>query len=241
QQAGGHRMRRIAEELRERVPRVRREADAERFRGLAGDAATFQVLDRRLRLAQLLAEEALSAGERVERTFEHRAVRRVAAFARDFHSSDPRELLDGFGKRQAVVFHQKRDDGPVLAAAEAVEELLVWRHRERRRLLVVERAERVILAARTLELDARADDVDDVGPREQVLDERIGNAGHAPLAYPSFALIRPDSLPISVRPATLGLSQPITLPMSLMPAAPVSAIACPISAATSASPSCCGR
>ena len=80
--------------------------------------------------------------------------------------------------------------------------------------------------------------VDSASPLQLVQRRRAGNA--QPL-YPSLALISPDSLPMSVRPATCGFSQAMTLPMSFMPAAPVSAMPCAISAATSSSLSACGR
>ena len=61
------------------------------------------------------------------------------------------------------------------AAAEAVVELLVGTHPERRRLLVVERAAGLPLAAGLLELHAPADQLDDVGARDQLVEECLWN------------------------------------------------------------------
>src|SRR5690606_20928907 len=80
---------------------------------------------------------------------------------------------------EAVEVHQERDRGAVRAAAEAMVELLGRRHGERCRALVVERAARRVLLALALERHARAADLDDVGARQQVVDEGIGDAGHA--------------------------------------------------------------
>ena len=60
---------------------------------------------------------------------------------------------------EPVVLHQEAERGAVRAAAEAVVELFVRAHPERRRLLVVERAAGLPLAPGLLQLDARADDV----------------------------------------------------------------------------------
>jgi hypothetical protein len=60
----------------------------------------------------------------------------------------------------------------------AVVELFDRRHRERRRALVVERAARGVFAALALQRHARPDQLDDIGAREQVVDECVGDAGH---------------------------------------------------------------
>ena len=83
------------------------------------------------------------------------------------------------GEAQAVVFHQEAQRRAVRAAAEAVIELLVRAHGERRRLLVVERTARLVVLAGFLERDAAVDEIDDIDPIEQIIDERLGNpAGH---------------------------------------------------------------
>src|SRR5262249_37737667 len=79
------------------------------------------------------------------------------------------------------------DDGAVLAAAEAVIELLFRAHPERRRLFAVERAAGLVLAPLLLEWHARADDLGDVGASDQLIDEGLGDSAH----YYRAAWLRP--------------------------------------------------
>src|SRR4051794_22857237 len=64
-----------------------------------------------------------------------------------------------------------------------------------------------------------------------------GNKAHPA----SAAFTRPLALPKSICPAYFARSTAITLPMSFMPAAPVSATAAEIAALTSSSDICFGR
>src|SRR5581483_10705781 len=130
--------------------------------------------------------------------------------------------------------HEEGDRVAVRAAAEAVVELLGRAHRERRRLLAVERAAGGEVGAGLLERDVTLDHVDDVDAVEQFLLERVRN--HGPATYigeiaveakpvrdsqpASFALTRAETFAMSARPASLPLSTPITLPMSAAPFAP---------------------
>ncbi len=61
-----------------------------------------------------------------------------------------------------------------------------------------------------------------------------------PWTCASFALITPDTAPMSARPATFAFTPAITLPMSFGPAAPTSAIVASMRCATSASESFSG-
>jgi len=79
----------------------------------------------------------------------------------------------------------------------------------------------------------------DCGPEESSPFPNEGVRRDQPGAA-SLALTRSDSLPISVRPATFGLTRPMTLPMSLGPLAPASAIVAVMIASTSSAPSCAG-
>src|SRR5690606_10093159 len=108
QQAGVDRVARVLQEAGQTVPAVRREADAEALRGVAGDAAFLQVLDRRWRFAQTLAEEALCGGERIERAI-HDHARILPSLSRDLDAGALRQVLDRFDEAQAVVLHQKAD------------------------------------------------------------------------------------------------------------------------------------
>ena len=55
-------------------------------------------------------------------------------------------------------------------------ELLVGAHPERGRLLAVEGAASLVLAPRFLERHARTDQFDDIGPRDQIVDEGLWDA-----------------------------------------------------------------
>jgi hypothetical protein len=138
-------------------------------------------LDVGLRLVaagQVLAEElrrGVERGEQVDRVVVFVLLLRVA---RDFHPDALGEFVDRVEEFEAVVVDQERDRGAVRAAAEAVVELLGRRNGEARRALIVERAARREFLALALERHARGDHLDDVGAREQVVDESVGDAGH---------------------------------------------------------------
>ena len=93
---------------------------------------------------------------------------------------DPvREFLDGFREWQLIVLHEETERGAVRAAAEAVIELLVRAHPERGGLFVVERAAGLELAPGLFQRHAAADEFDDVGTGDKLVDEGLGNAaGH---------------------------------------------------------------
>ena len=91
-------------------------------------------------------------------------------------ASDPtRELFHRLDELQVRIVHQEPDRGAVRPATEAMIELLVRNHGERRRLLVVERAARLVLLAGALERDVVLDDLDDVGRRDEVVYEGLGD------------------------------------------------------------------
>src|SRR5262249_54200588 len=104
----------------------------------------------------------------------------VAAFARNFETETPGEIFDRLGERHPVVIHQESQHGAALTAAEAVIELFLRDHMERRCFLVVERAARLVFAALLLERDARADDLDDVRASDEFINECLWNAPHGP-------------------------------------------------------------
>src|SRR5690606_13807731 len=152
-----------------------------------------------------------------------------------------------------AVLHQEADRRAMRAAAETVIELLGRAHRERRRLLPVERTQAEEIGARFLQPHRAPDDVDDVDPGEQILDECLRNHRRAaPMRRPRRAAPQArgaarrartcaDTFDRSARPARRCLSTPITLPMSCGPAAEVAAIAASTSAAISSSLACRGR
>jgi hypothetical protein len=95
----------------------------------------------------------------------------------DLHPVLLGKVLDGLDEIHAGMLHQEADGVAVLAAAEAVVELLARADRERGRLFPVEGAQPHVIGAALLQLHVPADDLHHVGPREQLLDERLGD-GH---------------------------------------------------------------
>ncbi len=103
-----------------------------------------------------------------------------AVLARHLDAGDRRERFDRRDEVEPIVFHQKRQRSAGRTAAEAVIELLLRIDAERRRLFVVKRAQRLKVATGFAQRHARIDHVDDVDPRQQIIDEGLGNpAGHA--------------------------------------------------------------
>ena len=96
---------------------------------------------------------------------------RAAAFAGYITPGPAGQLFHRLDELQVRVVHQEADRGSVRTAAEAVVELLVRDDGERRRLLVVKRAARLELLAGALERNVVFDDLDDVGRRDEVVDE----------------------------------------------------------------------
>ena len=152
------------------------------------------------------------------------------------------QLIHRLPEGQPIVLHQEADGGTVGATAEAMVELLLRADGEGGGALVVERATCLEVPARLAQGDALADQVDDVGTREELIDEAWGDsAGHGPklaedphpgsrgglraVQAVSRRFTRALTAPMSARPWTWGRRIAMTLPMSLMAAAPVSPIA----------------
>jgi hypothetical protein len=252
-----------AEAAQHLLPGVRRIADAKLLQRLEAQAPAAHVLARTFILGELLGIESGDATEQVREPLGSRALRRLARFARYLEPEALRQLLHRLRKRQLVVLDQEAERAAVGAAAEAMEELLVRADPERGRLFVVERAASLELAPGFLQRHAFADQLDDIGAADQLVDEALGNAaGHASsltavdcidpgwrVAAPRRvqagvdrrALIRAPSAPMSARPCTFALSAFMTLPMSLMLAAPVSAMVAAMSWSSSCAESCSGR
>jgi hypothetical protein len=172
--------RRSAEAFQYGIPGVRCVADRELDAAFRADAAVLEVFFRARGLAQGVAVELGDLREQRVQVLAGARARRVAPLARHLEAESRREFLDRVRKRQLVVLHEEAERRAVRAAAEAVVELLVGAHPERGRLLVVERAAGLPLAAGLLELHAAADQLDDVGARDQLVDERLWDAaGHA--------------------------------------------------------------
>lgn len=170
-----------AEHGLERLPVVRRVAQAEVPGDLTGQAAALEVLDGAGGAAQLLAVVVAGArhdvaqGDGLGLPLGAGGGRQATALLRHRHADRLRQIADGLDVRQPGELHQEADCRAVRAATEAVIELLGRRHRERRRLLVMERAQPHEVGAALLELHVAAHHVDDVDAVEQIVDERLRN------------------------------------------------------------------
>src|SRR5262249_61967405 len=87
----------------------------------------------------------------------------------ELHPDALRELLHRLDVAEPGVLHQEPDRVAVRAAAEAVVELLRLAHRERGRLLAVERAQPDPVRAALLQRHPARDDGDDVDAVEQIV------------------------------------------------------------------------
>ena len=79
-----------------------------------------------------------------------------------------------------VVVHEEAEHRAVLAAAEAVVELLVRAHPEGRGFLGVERTAGLVLAAGLLQRHAPADEFHDISAGDELVDEVLGDASQVP-------------------------------------------------------------
>lgn len=78
--------------------------------------------------------------------------------------------------------HEKAEGITARAATEAVVELFVGADAERRGLFFVERAAGGVVLAGFFQLHARADNIDDVGAVQEVVNKALGNQpGHGVL------------------------------------------------------------
>jgi hypothetical protein len=106
-----------------------------------------------------------------------------------------------------IVIHEESEHRAVLAAAEAVVELLVGAHPEGRGFLVVERAAGLVLAPGLLQLHARADDLHDVGAGDEFVDEVLRNASQVPTVPGAQANLHRGSLPRRARRGSRQISR----------------------------------
>ena len=159
------------------VPRVRRVAKTEARDGFGCQSTLREVIAGARIARQALRVEARDPCHQFEQRLIGAPRAAVdAALVRDFQAQSRGELLDGLRKRQVIVIHEEAEHRTVLAAAEAVIELLVGAHPEGGGLLVVERAAGLVLATGLLQLHACADHLHDVGAGDQLVDEVLGDA-----------------------------------------------------------------
>ena len=170
-----------AETPQQLVPRVRRITDREALQRLGAEAALCEVIAGARLARELLPVVARDAGHQlIERFIGTRCAALGAAFVRHLESEASRELLHRLGKRHVIVIHEEAEHRAVLAAAKAVIELLVGAHPEGGRFLGVERAAGFVLAARFLQRHACADELHDIGARDERVDEVLRDASQVP-------------------------------------------------------------
>ncbi len=169
----------------QRTPALRGIAQAEVFCDLARESATLEVVDGPRCILQLLAiglaglfQHVGQRGLLLPLLGRARPILRAGLILRNLQPVVLGQVAYGLDKAHAGVFHQEVDGVAMLAAAEAVVELLGGADRERRRLLGVERAQSHEIGPPLLELYVAADDLHDVDARKQLLDEGLGK-GHA--------------------------------------------------------------
>src|SRR4029077_4779632 len=129
------------------------------------------------RLAALCAVQRLleMAAGGLDRALDRRLTLRLFALPgrlpRHFEPGLMLQLLDRFGETQIRLLHGEADDIAMHAAAETVIEALVLDDAEGRRLFVVERTERHILAAALDETDMAADHFGERHSRAHLVEE----------------------------------------------------------------------
>src|SRR5215203_104436 len=106
-----------------------------------------------------------------------------------FHHRDSgahRELLNHRDEIEVLVIHHKTEDAPSRTTAETVEGLALLTDVKRRRLFLVKWTKRLVARARPLEREIRADDLDDVVGRGDLLDSVCGDGAHGAATFRSF-------------------------------------------------------
>ena len=151
------------ERFRKRIPRVGSVAEPERADHVLRDAALLEVArGRAVGAGEPFGVEPLRVGDGLMEPVAPVVARSVPRPPRNRDAEPPRERLDGFGEVEPVDLAHEADDVASGAAAEAVVEALVAVDRERRRPLVVKRAEALPRAAGLLQSRVVGDDLDDV-------------------------------------------------------------------------------
>ena len=167
---------------RDAIPVGRREPEPEPRDRLGRDAALGQVDARRLALLRPLQVALVERRDVVEQAVgalgavEPVAVARRQVLALDLDAVPVGEPLDGLGERQVLDLLHEVEQAALLAAAEALVELVARVDVERRRPLVVERAAQHHLAARRpARAGPRLDQLDQVGPLAHGVDGRLAD------------------------------------------------------------------
>jgi hypothetical protein len=186
----------VAEQvLGERIPAARGVAAAELAAGRGVEPAPGQELPCRLRLraGQLLGVEGCRERVRLDEPgpLPGRPVRtRTAVGVAELDAGPAGQALHRLAEGQVLDPLDEPDHVPAGRAAEAVEQPAGWRHRQRRGLFVMERADPLeIAAAGIAQLDVLADHLGDIGPFPDGGDVLVANpARHGPESRVWFAI-----------------------------------------------------
>jgi hypothetical protein len=126
-------------------------------------------------LPQLTAEESIGLRYPIQ---QQRLDRNTVAAPRlgQFQSSLPGQFLHGIDKFQPLVSHQEANGVAVSAATKTVIELLAGTDRERRGFFGVKRTAGHEFMTRPPQRHSAVDDLDEINPAEQLIEEFLGNA-----------------------------------------------------------------
>jgi len=170
----------LAKPLREVLPRIGREADAEALDDLGVDAAARQVGRTGVAgNAQGLAVDGLGEAVRLVDALGHAALAR--GLLGDLDPDLGGELSHGLGEGEVLHAHQEGDRRSAGVAAEALEALALGVDDEGRGLLGVEGAEPLVIAARRTEAHEATDETNDVRAFANEPNRLVGDQSHANL------------------------------------------------------------
>ena len=161
------------------IPTAGRIADQIAFGCVSIQTARLEVIDRARMIPQALAEKQRHFAQQFvqRRAGRRRRARRLVP--RHLHTVQRCQFLHGVDEFEVIVFHQKTERCAMRTAAEAVIKALVRADRKRRGFFVMKRTAGLVLPAGFLELYAAADELDDVGTVDQLVDEFLRDAtGH---------------------------------------------------------------
>ena len=171
----------------ESVPLREREADLEQLQGLFGEPSLLQEVGARVgcfrRALQRLVVVSRSLAVRIHEA-RAAAVRGPVGVGKllvmEIHTGHLREPLDRFHERQVLDLLDEPDGVAAFAAAEAVPEAFGGVQRERRRLLGVEGAQRLVEASGALHLHVFRSDVDQARAPADLLEVGVADASGRP-------------------------------------------------------------
>ena len=168
----------------DRVPSIRRKADAKAPQALLAQPPPEQILAsllRLIRLPQILRVISRGPVEHLPQPRPSLALLldpRILLLPLHLHPEPLGERLDRLAERKPLLLLEEREHIPLLAAAEAVIELLLRIHRERRRALIMEGAQPLEPLPRPLQLRIRRQHLRDIHGVAHLLDRLRRKARH---------------------------------------------------------------